>query len=393
MQSSMLTDIWCQQPHTFKNSEPTLPISRLLKVRFICILILEPFRVPLWKVPKQIEGLEKVVKKASHPTKPKGCQNPRAPGAAALTKRPSISKGWGHGALGIFLALPVWQHWGTMMQGHMPACSSASVHKQKFLEVCVGWGSSAPTASLLLWFGEAKVLHAEKCNRLPWGHGRGRHQKLQLRSSSLPLFWAEPCWTQPFKKNKQTRNKGSLTHRHHWVSLLRHTRGEEVLPSEFLHGNEQTWLIPPVSKASWPGAAGAATEVSPKGLRGLASEIGLSDLVQDQLSSTLICCNMPVIVEELTPLIIDGALKPFDCGRASSSYHFISWPWSLPTRCGQGWKGAGPSTGHTAASARGRHCITPRCPFQQKQAHKLQTAQIFSAGRREPALIAHPRDK
>lgn len=230
MQFSMLTDIWCQQPHTFKNSEPSLPISRLLKVRFICILILEPFRVPLWKVPKQIEGLEKVVKKASHPTKPKGCQNPRAPGAAALTKRPSISKGWGHGALGIFLALPVWQHRGTVMQGHMPACSSASVHKQKFLEVCVGWGSSAPTASLLLWFGEAGVLHAEKCNRLPWGHGRGGHQKLQMRSSSLPLFRAEPCWTQPFKKNKQTRNKGSLTHRHHWVSLLRRKRGEEVLP-------------------------------------------------------------------------------------------------------------------------------------------------------------------
>lgn len=102
---------------------------------------------------------------------------------------------------------------------------------------------------------------------------------------------------------------------------------------------------------------------------------------------------MPVIVEELTPLIIDGALKPFGCGRASRSYHFISWPWSLPTWCGQGWKGAGPSTGHTAASARGRHCIAPQCPFQQKQAHKLQTAQIFSAGRREPALIAHPRDK
>lgn len=244
MQFSMLTDIWCQQPHTYKNSEPSLPISRLLKVRFICILILEPFRVPLWKVPKQIEGLEKVLKKANHLTKPKGCQNPRAPGAAALTKRPSISKGWGHGALGIFLALPVWQHRGTMMQGHMPACSSASARKQKSLEACVRWGSTAPTASLPLWFGEAGVLHAEKCNRFPWGHGRGGHQRLQMRSSGLPLFRAEPCWTQPFKKNKQTRNKGSLACRHHWVSLLKHKsrRGSIANVNFYMEMSEPGWF-------------------------------------------------------------------------------------------------------------------------------------------------------
>lgn len=151
-----------------------------------------------------------------------------------------------------------------------------------------------------------------------------------------------------------------------------------------------------LSEALCSSTTNSATELRPKGLGGLSEQAGQSDLVRDQLASNLIYCNMPAIVEELTPSIIDGALKLSSCSRAYSSYYFISWPYILSGQHGPCLqKGKGHTHPHWQPAALWRWWFLFRyCQFQWQKRHKLQAiARIFRTSRRKPALIAHPGDK